>query len=178
MRAEVRADVSEAHRKIATERKTLAERELVKFKFLLEIFTMGQSILDQRKKNLVEAEEPPTEVTLEGLDGALKNLEDLERQAQGAINRHEGAFHAFLAFEETLHQEFMTARSRARGLEVQGERAVKVAESRTGIPPEIVAPEAEAILGPFLGVSPPGNPAKEPMSAPMKKVPTEGSPPA
>lgn len=175
LRAEMRALIAKDHRNVAAERKEATETELAKFKALSEVFTMGQELLAQRKKQLEEAETPPPSRIFDGLLEATRNLELLDRQAQDAILRHEGAFQAFSDFEENLNKEFLAATSRSRGMEVTGARAVAVAESRTGPPPtpEPVVTTA-GVLGPFSGpIS-----AKEPMGVPMEKAPDEGSSPA
>ena len=138
MKAEVRAAVAEDHRKIAVERRDLAERELAKFRALHESFTVGEQLLLQRRKQLLEQEQPPGIPVLEGIVMAVEQLQGLQKQAQEMVLKHEGAFMAFQAFEETFKQQGIQATSRARGMEVQGERAVDVAERR-----EEAAPPAE-----------------------------------
>lgn len=130
VRAETHAAVAEDHLKIATERKALAQRELVKFQMLHEIFTLGQQVLTQRKQQFAQAEEPPTQAQLDGLEGAAGTVNDLLKQSSEAVMRHEGSFSAFSAFEQTLQQEAQQAAARARGVEAQTEKAVGVAEAR------------------------------------------------
>lgn len=171
LRAETKAGVAEDHRKIATERKELAERELTKFRLMHEIFTLGQQVLAQRKEGFANAEEPPSQAVRDGLDEAVKNMAALQEQSKEALLRNEGSFSAFSAFEETLKNEAVAATARVRGLAVQGERAVGVAESRTGPPEEQVLASSTGFLDQLE------DSAKEPMGAPRQEAPKKGSAP-
>lgn len=182
IRAETQAGVAEEHRKIAIDRRNLAEQELSKFKFLQEIFTLGEQVLNQRKGQFAQAEEPPPQPVLNGLEEALKNMTGLQTQAREAIIRHEGAFQAFSAFEETLKQEAIAATSRARGAPVSGEKAVAVAETRAVSQPapqeamsSTEAPAARPDVPGFLDsldqAAEPEDSAKEPMGTPREKAP-------
>jgi len=130
LKAEVRAVVAEDHRQIALQRRDAAERELAKFRALRESFTFGEQILLQRRQQLLDQQPPPTAPVLEGLAAAIEQLQGLQKQAQDMVLKHEGAFQAFQAFEETFRQQGIEATSRARGMDVQGDRAVGVAERR------------------------------------------------
>ncbi|UCG16534.1 MAG: hypothetical protein JSV19_00555 [Phycisphaerales bacterium] len=130
LKAEVRASVAEDHRQIALQRRDTAERELAKFRALHESFTVGEQLLLQRRQQLLAQEQPPGPPVLEGIVGAIEQLQNLQKQAQEMILKHEGAFMAFQAFEETFREQQVQATSRARGMEVQGARAVGVAERR------------------------------------------------
>ena len=171
LRAETQAGVAENHRKIATERKEFAERDLAKFRFMMEIFTLGQQVLAQRKQSFETAEETPSKAVQEGLEEAGKNLVGLQEQAKEGILRQEGSLSALSGLEETLKQEAIMATSRARGLAVSGERAVAVAESRTGLPESPVLASSTGFLDPSKGS------AKEPMGTPRQETVPNGSPP-
>jgi hypothetical protein len=130
MRAEVSAAVATDHQKIATERQDLANRELQKLRLLVEVFAMGEKVLRQKQKNLLESGETPTELALGGLEDAITNVVGLAQQAQRHISHNEGAVAALQAMEETFRQKAQQATSRARGMDVVGKRAIGVAESR------------------------------------------------
>lgn len=130
LRAEIRATVSEDHRDIATKRIVVAEREIQKLRLMMEVFTMGERLLREKKKQIHEGDKNPTETALEGLDAAINNVVSLGVEAKRALNHNEGARMALSAMETTLQENATAATSRARGMAVQGERAIQVAESR------------------------------------------------
>ena len=133
MRAEVSAAVAKDHQKIAAERQDLANRELQKLRLLVDVFAMGEQILRQKQRSLLEGDEKPTEIALGGLEDAITNVLGLAKQAQRHISHNEGAVAALKAMEETFRQKAQEATSRARGMDVVGKRAIGVAESR-GLP--------------------------------------------
>lgn len=132
-KAEARAEVAKSHHEAVVSQRHAANRELSKFKFLHEVFTFGHNLLNQRKTALLDNEEDPPEAhVVEGLDAALDELGRISRQAQDATHRFDGSQTALKSLEEAFREEQMHATSRARGLAVQGQRAVDVAASRTG----------------------------------------------
>ena len=135
--AEAKADVSEAHHKTVVQQRHAANRELSKFKFLAEVFTLGENLLNQRKGVFRNRETPPEAYVIEGLEGALVELGRISRQAQDAIMRNDGSQSALHTLEEAFKQEQTQAAATARGLAVTGQRAVDAAASRVG---ELVAP--------------------------------------
>lgn len=130
MRAEVRAAVAEDHKKLVLERRAAAEREIQKLRHMIEVFSMGEQLLRQRQKTLLEGEKPPTEIALGGIEDAITNMGNLSQQASRAISHNEGALAALAALEQTFQEKAQEATSRARGMAVQGARAVGVAERR------------------------------------------------
>ena len=188
LRAEVKATVTQEHRQILVQRKTEIERELTKMKLLHEMFGISQRLLEQRAVQLQQAEQVPSAAVLEGLTAAKIELGRLEGQAKEAVMRHDGAFMALNAMDESLRQEEMQATSRARGLPVQGERLVQMAQSASG---EIETPEAPQ-ESPQPSSTSPKPPsfldsleevdddeeevlAKEPMDAPQQTAPKKRS---
>jgi len=134
MRAEVGAAVATEHQKIASERQDLANRELQKLRLLVDVFAMGEQVLRQKQKSLLEGDEKPTEIALGGLEDAITNVLGLAKQAQHHISHNEGALAALKAMEETLRQKAQEATSRARGMDMVGKRALGARESRN--PPQ------------------------------------------
>jgi hypothetical protein len=130
-KAQAKADVASAHYELVAERKKAEERNLAKFKFLSEVFTFGENLMRQRRENLRQAEEKPGDAVFEGLDDTLLELERLMRQVQDASKVHEGSVKVLSGLEEAFREEKTQATSRARGLAVQGQRAVEVAAGRT-----------------------------------------------
>ena len=93
-------------------------------------------------------------------------MEGFIRQVSTAMYRNEGSFMALSAMEETLDKKRVEATARARGLVVQGQRAVGVAASRTGAPATGAAQEgAQSVLSSLQNIQGPGS-AKEPMGSP------------
>jgi len=129
-RAETRAAVTQDHRELVQERRTVAEREILKLRHMLDVFAMGERVLRQRKSDMEKQEESPSDLELGGLDDALTNLVNLGQQAQRAITHNEGASAALGALDQTFEQRAQEATARARGMAVQGPRAVGVAERR------------------------------------------------
>ena len=192
VRADVKAAVTQNHRQILTERKAETERELTKMKLILEMFGISQKLLDQRTEQFKQAEQQPPAVVFEGLAAAKIEFVRLEQQAREAVMRHDGAFAALNAMDETFRQEEMQATSRVRGLPQQGKKLVQMAESASGeIQAPQEAPEAPAapagqqevpgFLDSMGGVEEAqeaqeapepekGDSAKEPMGAPQQKA--------
>ena len=131
LRAEVGAVVAEDHLKIALDRQNLADRELQKLRLLIEVFSMGEQLLRQKQKQVVEGEETPSEIALGGLEDAITNVVGLAKQAERHISHNEGALAALKAMGDTFRQKAQDATARARGLDVVGKRAIGVAESRS-----------------------------------------------
>jgi len=129
-RAEARAAVAQDHRELVQERRAVAEREILKLRHMLDVFAMSERVLRQRKSEMQEQEEPPSELELGGLDDAITNVVNLGQQAQRAITHNEGASAALGALDQTFEQRAQEATARARGMAVQGSRAVGVAERR------------------------------------------------
>ena len=157
LRAEVSAAVAKDHQKITIDRQDLANRELQKLRLLVEVFAMGEQVLRQKQKSLLESDETPTEIALGGLEDAITNVLGLAKQAQRHISHNEGAVAALKAMEETLRQKAQEATSRARGMDVVGNRAIGVAESRN--PPQTAqgepqSPEHAPLASSAEGVSP------------------------
>ena len=134
LRAEVSAAAAQEYQKITIDRQNLANRELQKLRLLADVFAMGEQVLRQKQKSLLESDEKPTEIALGGLEDAIVNVQGLAKQAQRHISHNEGAVAALSAMEETLRQKAQDATSRARGMDVVGKRAIGVAESRN--PPQ------------------------------------------
>jgi len=134
MRAEVSAAVAKDHQKITIDRQNLANRELQKLRLLAGVFAMGEQVLRQKQKSLLEGDETPNEIALGGLEDAIVNVLGLAKQADRHISHNEGAVAALQAMEETFRQKAQDATSRARGMGVVGKRAIGVAESRN--PPQ------------------------------------------
>lgn len=130
MRAEVRAAVAKDHQKIVVERKIQADREIQKLRLLANVFAMGEQLLRQKKKQLFDEGETPTETELGGLEDAITNVVRLGQEAQRALSHNEGALGALTAMETTFQQQALEATSRARGMETQGQRAIDIADSR------------------------------------------------
>lgn len=131
-KAEARAEVAQAHYETVVKQRQAAARELAKFQALNEVFTLGQNLMKQRKKSLLESEPPPDQTALEGIDAAIDELGRISRQALDAIQRFDGSQTALKSLEEAFHEEEVEATSRARGLAVQGQKAVDVASGRVG----------------------------------------------
>lgn len=175
-KAEARAEVADAHHETVVRQRHGANRDLAKFKFLNEVFTFGQNLLGQRRGTLLSADEPPEAYVVEGLDAALDELGRISRQAQDAIQRCDGSQMALKSLEDAFGDEKVQATSRARGLAVQGQRAVDVAAGRgepepeseqTGVPP--VAEEARKVPGLIASIQKKqrdGDSAKEPIASP------------
>lgn len=190
LRAEVKASVTQNHRDLVAQRKVEAERELTKMKLLHEMFGISQKLLEQRVVQLQGAEQPPSAIVFEGLAAAKIEFGNLERQAIEAVMRHDGAFMALNAMDESLRQQEMQATARARGLPVQGEKLVQMAESVSGemeVPPEESqespeepqeAPQASGGQQDVPGFldslgnaeEPPQEPAKKPMAVPKQRT--------
>jgi len=173
LRAQMRASVTKDHKKIATDRKAVAERELMKFRFMHEVFTMGEQILIQRRSQLTQADPVPGKAVFDGLEDAIQNLQGLQKQAQDAITRSDGAFQALSAFEQTLEQEAVEATARARGIEAQSQKAIAVAETRPSEASETAQEPLEprgipGFLERIEQLQEPEDSAKEPISAPKK----------
>ena len=133
VRAEARAAVSEDYQKIVIERRSIVEREVHKLRHMIEVFSMGEQLLRQRQKTLLEPKTPdisPTEIALGGIEDAILNMGTLSQQASRAISHNEGALAALSALEQMFQQKAQEAISRARGMAVQGARATGVAERR------------------------------------------------
>lgn len=174
MRAEARALISQSHVEITTAQKSTEERELSKFRFLNEIFLMGKQHLEQRKSQLETAEEALPEGLLGGLGDALEEVGRLLRQSEKGIYRHEGAIQAFLTLEKAFQQEVIEATSRARGLVVQGERAVELASRTSEKPTHTEAPEPSPEAPQVLMASSNAeDSAKEPMGHPKQMAERE-----
>jgi len=141
-KAETRAEVAKAHHEAVVKQRHVANRELSKFKFLNEVFTFGQDLLGQRREALLKEETAPEPHVLEGLAAAFDELGRISRQAQDATHRCDGSQAALSSLEEAFRNEEVQATSRARGLAVQGQRAVDVAASRGGTNEEL-EPEPE-----------------------------------
>lgn len=130
LRAEVRAQAANDHKEIVLERRNASEREIQKLRLMLEVFSIGERMLLEKKQSLLQEEEPPGEAALGAIDDAVKNLGDLAKQATQHLSRNEGVLSALQALEEALAQKVQEATVRARGMAVQGERAIGVAERR------------------------------------------------
>jgi len=175
--AQAKADVAGAHHEKVVAQRHAANRELAKFKFLQEVFTLGQNLMNQRKATFLGSETVPESHILEGLDGALEELGRISRQSQDMILRFDGSQGALQSLEAAFLEEKIQATSRARGLAVTGQRAVDVAASRTGeieTPIEktempLVSQAAEQVPGLVGSLQQPSEPedsAKEPIAAP------------
>ena len=138
--AQAKADVAGDHHEKVVAQRHAANRELAKFKFLQEVFTLGQNLLNQRKATFLGSEAAPESHILEGLDGALEELGRISRQSQDMIHRFDGSQGALQSLEAAFLEDKTQATARARGLAVSGQRAVDVAASRSG---EIEAPVKE-----------------------------------
>jgi len=135
--ARVRAAAAEDHRGIAEQRKTAAHVALSKFQLLGEMFGIGQRLLEQRREQFAQAEQPPPQSVLAGLAEAHAELGNLVGQTREHAMRHEGALQALQAMEDELRQAAQQAEGQGRGVEVAGQRAVDLA-ARSG---EITTPE-------------------------------------
>jgi chromosome segregation ATPase len=129
VRAEARAAAADEHQQIAAQRMETAERELQKLRLMTEVFAMGERLLLQKKKQILEGETPPTERQLGGLEDAITNVVELAQQAHRYISHNEGALAALNAMQVTLEQKAQEATARARGLTMQAERALGSADS-------------------------------------------------
>ena len=130
LRAEVRAQAANDHKEMVLERRKASQREIHKLRFMLEVFAIGERMIHEKKGQLLGGEEETDEIVLGALDDAAGNLGELAKQAQQHVSRNEGALSALQAVEESLAQKATEATARARGMAVQGERAVGVAERR------------------------------------------------
>jgi hypothetical protein len=161
-KAEVRAEVAKAHHEAVVTQRYAAKRDLAKFKFLGEVFTFGQNLLAQRRGTFASAEQPVEEHIIEGLEAALEELGRISRQAQEAAQRCDGSQMALKSLEDAFKDEEVQATSRARGLAVQGQRAVDVASGRTG---ELDV-DTQVVPGPGAETAEAQDFAKEPIASP------------
>jgi hypothetical protein len=106
--------------------KRKAEEELAKFQVLREGLKTATAFLTQQRE-AVAAQEAPNEITLIGFEGALLHLKGLMEQTGTAIAKNEGSFVAFSTMETQLQQTVSQSAARAKGLEVQGAKAVQIA---------------------------------------------------
>jgi len=131
LRHEMRAHVCEEHLELTSERKNQAEREVQKLRLMIDVFSMGERLLHEKKAQLLQKEEgPPSKTALGGLEDAVANLVALGKQASRAVSHNEGAAAALSAMETTIQTKATAATARGRGLAVQGARAIGVAERR------------------------------------------------
>jgi len=152
LRAEVRGAVSEDHANIVAERRRAVERDLARWKALRDGFVLAEQVLGQRRAQAAQMQPPPSVVVLEGYQGALDEFGRLREQTRDMIAKNEGALAALGGLEEAFRHLHAEAVARVRGLDVQGERAEAVAESREPANSEQLAVSGEI-------------PAKEPISA-------------
>lgn len=141
VRTDIKATILEEHKNLIATRKVAAERELMKMKFLREMFEIGGRLLEQREAQLRQAEQQPSAAAFEGLMGAKIELSRLEQQAKEKVISHDGAFAALLDMESTIQKEEAAAVARGRGLVTQGERLVQTAEEAAEASGEIEAVE-------------------------------------
>lgn len=156
LRAEVRAAVAEDHVKLVAERRRMVERDLNRWKALRDGFTLAEQILGQRKAQAVQVQPPPSDVALEGFQSAIDEFGRLREQTRDMIAKNEGALASLASLEEVFKRTHVESVARARGLDVQGDRAVAVAESREQSPQESASGEISA---------------KEPISSPEVEAP-------
>ena len=130
-KADIRAEISTELLAKVSQQKSQADASLTQFKLLEEVFTVGQNLLNQRKTAILNNEEPVGEFLIKGIEGAIADVERLLRQAQDQIFHWNGAQSSLHALEQLFTQEKIQATARARGLAVQGEKAVELA-SRKG----------------------------------------------
>lgn len=161
--ASFKAELTDQHRQIATERKQVADLEVNKFQAMLNALTIGSRALGEQLENMKKAEEP-NPLQIQAHEAALGQLQSIMGQAEKAIANNQGAFTALSAMEETLKQKAMEATARARGLEVQESRSVDLASRKAedasqgdSAKEPIVPPQQRdnASQGPQEGAKPP-----------------------
>lgn len=130
LRADVRGAVASDHAKIVAERRTAVERDLSRWKALRDGFTVAEQILQQRKTQAMQADPPLSGAVLDGYQSAIEEFGRFREQTRDAIAKNEGAMAVLGNLEETFKKIHVDAVSRVRGMEVQGARAVSVAESQ------------------------------------------------
>lgn len=171
-KAESRAEVAAEHLELVVKQKRDVARELAKFKFLQEVFTLGENLMKQRQASFLAADELPDPHVIEGLEGAVAELQRISRQASDAFHRNDGSHAALTSLEAAFRDEQTQGTARARGLAVQGQKAVDVASRGPEVAPDADQPQAPVVRSdsgiasqlPVSGL--PGISAKEPIASP------------
>lgn len=168
-KAEVRAEVAAEYLGKIRDQRAGADRELSKFRFLDEVFTLGINLMKQRRETLLQADETPEAALLEGLDKALDELERISRQAQDMAHQFNGCRSALQTLEEGFNAAQEQAATQAEGLAVHGQRAVDAASG--AITSSDVESKEALVVGdepvePVVQNVNPGVSAKEPIASP------------
>lgn len=136
--ARIKAEVLNSSAEKTAKFRAAAEKDGAKFKFLVQAFSHSEKLLLQRRAELRDADSPENASmqVLEGLDLAIEEVRGLLRQSRDGSFQQAACEKTLSTLEESFRQDAIQATSRDRGLAVQGERAAKVAASRTGPEPQ------------------------------------------
>lgn len=134
--ARVKANVMNSSAERVENFRKAADKEGAKFKFLVQALTQTEQSLLRKQAELrdEDSEINASPEVHEGLELAIEEIRGLMRQSRDNMLRQEGSLKALSMLETSFRQDAIQATSRDRGLAVQGERAAKVAASRTGTP--------------------------------------------
>jgi len=152
LNAETNARLANEYKELVAEHRKRSEREIQKLKLMFEVFSMGERLLLEKKESLQKEETEVEEYVFGAIDDAISNMAALSKQAQEQVVRNEGALGAFQGIEEVLTTRAQKATARARGMDIQGARAVGVAERR-GPAPELQEAPQSAPQAPVMASS-------------------------
>lgn len=196
-RAETHLGVAQEHLRRTEEKNAAVEIELTKFRLLTDSLVAAEQVLVQRRRSIESAGQNAPASALPGIDGALEMMRDLQRQGRENATRSEGKHQVLQQLLEELRQEVVAATSRTRGMLVQGDRAVELAQRSDQTPmsgeiltaedtPGLSAVQASeepseeasiADMSPLLATFGSSEPAKEPIAPRRKSAAKNGSAP-